>query len=100
MAGFAGWLAGSMTVGVVEDFEADPMLDDYEYEMDSEHPERTDSILPAPLRAWRRKDRALRELSTNPWSLLQNETLAMASYRAQIAPWKALWAVEMLGVQL
>ena len=60
-------------------------------EFDGEDPPYR-SWVSAPLRAWRRRERALHEVSTNPFSM-GDEQLAMAAYQSRMAPYKALWGI-------
>ena len=48
-----------------------------------------DSPLTAPLRSWRRQQKALEEVSTNPWTVMFDPEYARVSYLQQTAPWRA-----------
>ena len=82
-----GWTMGLLTAGFLGEFDHGIEPEDLEY-VESEQ-----SVLLAPVRAWRRRTAALRELSTNPWNVGTNPELAAAAYTAQVAPWKAVSAL-------
>ena len=47
----------------------------------------------APARAWKRRQRALEEVSANPWSIITDEEFAYESYRQRTAPSKMVAGV-------
>lgn len=52
----------------------------------------------APVKAWARKGRALRELESNVWVKLFDPALAVGAGRARLAPVVALMGVAVWGV--
>ena len=67
-------------------FDAEMCTGDFETEMLT----GGRSLLLAPGRAWRRHQKALDEISTNPFTLMTDPEFGNRAYQQRIAPWQAV----------
>lgn len=88
-----GFVSSMMCVTVLEPSGEVDCYVDYEDEPGA-------SWVTAPVRAWRRRSRALEEVSENTWQVIQDPEFAHAAYMQKTAPVRALagFATTVAGI--